>query len=314
MTQKTINVVCAADDNYAPLCGIMLTSLLEAHRGVCHVEAYILTAGFNARNARLLEAMARGYDARIHVVRVDDSLFDDCPIRRGDHVSLAAYFRFLIPSLLPAAAERAVYLDCDILVRGSLLPLFETPLDGAALAACMENYVDEYIEHARRLGYPVAEGYFNSGVLLIDLTFWRTHGVAEQLFRYVADDPARCLFHDQDALNGVLHDRKKVLPAKYNVYSHRLLRGRFSPADREEFLGENPVVVHYCTPDKPWDWYLADFPFRAEWERARQLSPWKSWGGVRPWKERLRRRLLQAVKRLVGKDARLYVEEWKIWA
>ena len=35
-----MNIVCATDDNYVPLCGIMLTSLLENNRG-SHVDIYI---------------------------------------------------------------------------------------------------------------------------------------------------------------------------------------------------------------------------------------------------------------------------------
>ncbi len=316
MDKKTVNVVCAADDRYAPLCGIMLTSLLEAHRHVCHVEAYVLTAGFTPRNTRLLEGLPQhgGYDARIHVCRVDDSLFEGCPVRQGDHISLAAYYRFLIPELLPQEMERVVYLDCDVLVLGSLLPLFDIPLDGVALAACEELCDDDYIANAHRLGYPASDGYFNSGVLLLNLPYWREHGVGKRLFRFVADDPARCVWHDQDALNGVLHDCKLTLPAKYNVQTHRLLHEYCTPAVRKDYLVERPVVVHYSATGKPWDWYLADYPFRSQWERARRLSPYSSWGGIKPWRERMRRRLMQTVKRLLGKDPRPYDDAWKVWA
>lgn len=279
--KKTINVVCAADDHYAPLCGIMLTSLFETNHD-CHVEAYVLTSGFSRRNTLRLQGMAErgGYDARVNVCVVDESLFDGCPIRKGDHVRLAAYYRFLVADLLPADMQRVIYLDCDILVRGSLLPLFETPMDGAALAACVETYDPQYVENSRRLGYPSEHGYFNSGVLLIHLDYWRRHGVGRRLFQYVADDPDRCLWHDQDALNGVLHDRKVVLPMKYNFYSYYLHKGFLAPEVLREYLEESPVVVHYCVPGKPWDWYVPDYPFRKEWERSRRLSPWKLWGGL----------------------------------
>lgn len=41
-SKHLMNIVCATDDNYVPLCGIMLTSLLENNRG-SHVDIYILT-------------------------------------------------------------------------------------------------------------------------------------------------------------------------------------------------------------------------------------------------------------------------------
>lgn len=39
-SKHLMNIVCATDDNYVPLCGIMLTSLLENNRG-SHVDIYI---------------------------------------------------------------------------------------------------------------------------------------------------------------------------------------------------------------------------------------------------------------------------------
>ena len=48
----SMNIVCATDDNYVPLCGIMLTSLLENNRG-SHVDIYILTKGLNSGSREL---------------------------------------------------------------------------------------------------------------------------------------------------------------------------------------------------------------------------------------------------------------------
>lgn len=51
-----MNIVCATDDNYVPLCGIMLTSLLENNRG-SHVDIYILTQGLNLRSRKLFSKL-----------------------------------------------------------------------------------------------------------------------------------------------------------------------------------------------------------------------------------------------------------------
>ena len=36
---KTMNILCATDDKYAPYCGVMLTSFLENHKAF-HTEVY----------------------------------------------------------------------------------------------------------------------------------------------------------------------------------------------------------------------------------------------------------------------------------
>ena len=52
----------------------------------------------------------------------------------GDGAVLASGWTASLDELLPDA-ERIVYLDVDLLVRGSLLPLWRTPLQGNLIAA-----------------------------------------------------------------------------------------------------------------------------------------------------------------------------------
>ena len=47
--KKIYNIVCAIDDNYVPLCGIMLTSLFESNPG-CYFSIYVLTKGLKDVN------------------------------------------------------------------------------------------------------------------------------------------------------------------------------------------------------------------------------------------------------------------------
>lgn len=47
--------------------------------------------------------------------------------------------------------------------------------------------------------------YSNSGVLLVNLDYWREHDVARRLAAFVREHPEKCLLSDQDALNVRLH-------------------------------------------------------------------------------------------------------------
>ncbi len=49
--------------------------------------------------------------------------------------SVVAYARMLVPGILPHSASRLLYLDSDVVVIGSLRPLFETKLAGAIIGA-----------------------------------------------------------------------------------------------------------------------------------------------------------------------------------
>ena len=45
------------------------------------------------------------------------------------------YQRLVAPDLLPTDVERVLYLDGDLLIRDQLDEIWETPLDGAIIAA-----------------------------------------------------------------------------------------------------------------------------------------------------------------------------------
>ena len=155
-----MNIVCATDDNYVPLCGIMLTSLLENNRG-SHVDIYILTKGLNLRSRKLFSKLLQknNYDAEIHICEVNDEIFKHCPVRTGDHISLVTYYRFLIPYILPRPVDKVLYLDCDVMVDAPLDELYAMDISDIALAACAEHegktgqlQISE--SHISRLEYP----------------------------------------------------------------------------------------------------------------------------------------------------------------
>ena len=313
-----MNIVCATDDNYVPLCGIMLTSLLENNRG-SHVDIYILTKGLNLRSRKLFSKLLQknNYDAEIHICEVNDEIFKHCPVRTGDHISLVAYYRFLIPYILPYHVDKALYLDCDIMVDASLDELYATDISHIALAACAEHdgktgllQISESC--ISRLEYPKEWGYFNSGVLLINLSYWRQHNISDALFAYVEKNQDKCLYHDQDALNAVLGVQKRFLPYKYNFMTHFFTAG-YAQYDKTVFLQERPAIIHYCSRSKPWDWYLPEYPFKKQWEHYRDISPWKRWRGNKPLKERIRRQLLIWLHVLRGKEFDVYEDSWKKW-
>ena len=71
MTNSRIAIVCATDDNYAPFCGIMLTSVLENNRDR-EVLAYILIdKPLQEIQQKRFKQLSDKYSARIEFVMVD---------------------------------------------------------------------------------------------------------------------------------------------------------------------------------------------------------------------------------------------------
>ena len=63
-------------------------------------------------------------------------------------------------------------LDADMIVNGPIIDLYNTDLGNAAIGAVIDQSCDD-IRHYNRLGLDSDKGYFNAGLLLINLNLWK---------------------------------------------------------------------------------------------------------------------------------------------
>lgn len=160
----------------------------------------------------------------------------------------AMYYRLLIPELI--AADRVLYLDCDVLVRESLVPLFRIDLEKNYLGAVDNPFFKRYQE----LELESENGYFNSGVLLINSELWRRDNLKQKVMEVIAAIPDALHMPDQDAINKVVAGRWQRLSLRYNAQMSFFLRHR----ELKEVFPElpsalrQPAIVHFSTPNKQW--------------------------------------------------------------
>lgn len=277
MSQLPIHILCATDDAYVPYYGIMLTSLFENNRKDCF-SVHILTSGLREDSITLLKKVTARYQHTISFVSINASDFSDCPIRPGDHVTMATYYRLMAASVLPDAIDKILWLDGDLIVNGSITSLWETDLTHFAVAAVTdESFVKPEIYQRLQLNPEVP--YTSAGVLLINLDYWRKHDVTNRFMECVRQRHDRLLFHDQDTLNIVLQDEKKVLPLTWNYQTGFIASWSFPDYPvpfQQEILqtAESPSIIHYSGPSKPW-FKNSIHPYRAFYEKYKVLSPWK---------------------------------------
>lgn len=271
-----IDILCATDDNYAALCGIMLTSLFESNRNE-DIHVHIFTGTLSAENQKKYRELAQRYDSEIDVIEVDQKKFDNCPIWPGDHLSITAYYRLIAPILLPDI-DKVLYLDCDIIVNGSLRRLWNEDIEQKALGAVIdaEFYNEEFYE---RLQLSKENLYFNSGVLLINLKYWREHQVTERCFDCIATRREKLRWHDQDTLNVVLQNEIVRLALRYNLQTPFLLSVFASRYEsiQEEIMNsvKSPCIIHYIGGGKPWQGQSLH-PFKSYFMAVKAVSLWKS--------------------------------------
>lgn len=276
-----MDIVCSLDNNYVMPTGIMICSLCENNQDE-DVVFHILSADISEENKGHLKNLVFRYHHQIVFYYINDDNFADFPINRpgqSSHIhSIATYYRLFLGIILPTNIHKVIYLDGDIIVRHSLRSLWNKNLNNYAIAAVpdMDNNNDEPYD---RLHYQSSMGYFNAGVLLINLRYWREHNVLDDFYEFVRIHPDRLRCHDQDILNYVFRQRKLVLDVTYNFQQPFLYRTRYLNLS-SDIIGKidnaihDPVIIHYIMAEKPW-FKDCRHPYKYEFEKYKKLTIWK---------------------------------------
>ncbi len=270
-----MDIACGIDNKYTEHCGVLMISVFENNKDkeICF---HILSSDLNSSNKKKLTDIANRYNCYIEFYHVDQSLLKDCPIQESDYLTIATYNRLIIPWLLPKNIDKVLYLDCDIVVCGSLCELWDFDITSSAVGAVYDKRFAN-IQNYNRLDYDYSLRYFNAGVLLMNLSYWRENKIAEEIFKYISQNSKYLKFHDQDALNYVLRERKISLPMQYNVQSDFFLEE--PPFAPKEFwidmhsAARNPIILHFTDPVKPWN-YGCQHPKKSEYHKYKFLSTW----------------------------------------
>lgn len=247
---NAMNIILAADDNYAMPCAITIASILSNNPPEgCNI--YVLTLGFEQSNVALFDTLKGTFPkSQIEIVRVDRSKINGAIV--SDRFPIAACFRFLVPYLFDF--DRALYLDCDIIVNGNIMELQDVEMKNMACGMVEDQAGDDITLHNRLL---LNSTYFNSGVLLMNLDVWRKENICNKLISFMNQYPERCLYPDQDAINAILSDKIIPLNYKYN-FQERWYEPQcywMMHWSKWELINEakqNPLILHYTGPQKPW--------------------------------------------------------------
>lgn len=252
-----INIATSTDNNYVDYCGVLFLSILEnkSNENICF---HLLESDVYPDKLEALKKLVESFEQKIHFYPINKETFEKCPIRFSDHVSKAAYYRLILPELIQDV-DKILYLDCDIVVTGSLFPLWNINMENKAIAGILDGKTGD-IHIYNRLRYPVAEGYINSGVLVINAKLWREKKYSTMCLQTIADNPDQFKFHDQDCINYMFHDSKILCPIRYNLQDTFLrdecnLMIEYSYFKEIEEARKSPIVIHYSGQVKPWICY-----------------------------------------------------------
>jgi len=314
---QPILVVCAADNNYAMPLAVTMRSALENLKSTRKIFFYIIDGGITDFNkAKILKSLITE-KCEAEFIQIPDSLIDNIleahqPMELGgsttrpEYISIASFYRLLIPELLPDQIEKVIYLDCDLAVKGNLEQLWQTELGENYVLAVRDTWIP-YVSsptaqlNYKKLGIEQDCQYFNAGVLVINVRKWRADDFSTKAINYFRQNLEHIGLYDQGLLNALLVGKWGQLDPRWNFNatsfydysSEGYLSWKDSdsqfPEDTYYNLVRNPYIVHFVSEKKPWT--SRHTPRKEDFFEYVDRTEWSGWR-LTIWR-RIRRQLAQ---------------------
>ena len=121
---NVVNILVTVDKNYLPYLNTMLSTLVRFNHG-CVFDVYLLHASIEQGALEPSERVL-GNAGRLIPIEVCDWRLEDAPTT--SRYPKEIYYRIFAARYLPDTLDRVLYLDPDLVVNGSITPLFQIHL------------------------------------------------------------------------------------------------------------------------------------------------------------------------------------------
>lgn len=283
---EEMNVVYACNDSYVIQTGISIISLLENNKDndIC---IYFFGDKISDKNKKIITSIVEKYNQKI--------VFNELPDLdkmaeyelRVNFWAKAAYLRLFFTMVMPLQINRLLWLDGDTIILKDIKEFYNTNISDYACAGVLDA-----TSLAKRLnGFKRNEKYFNTGVLLINMEYWRNNNVYEKMKEEIKYRHGNSIDVDQSYINCVLKNKIKVLKPRYNFmsyyedavkdYSGYLnetgYKGKEIYSQKEIIESYNDIcIIHYATKKGIRPWFSnATLPFSEIWHEYYNVSPWR---------------------------------------
>lgn len=265
-TLKNIPIFFATDDAYIPFLAVTLQSLEQnADRNYRYDIKILNTDNISVENKS--KVIAEYCRDNFDIEFVDVSPYIEkiaTKLHTRDYYSKSTYYRLFIPTMYPEI-DKALYLDCDIVINDSISKLFETEIGDNYVGAIPDQSVkylsDEFKEYVEnRVGVEKYDKYFNAGILVMNLKKLREINF-EEIFIELLSNIKFNVAQDQDYLNVICKGHIAFIDETWNTM----------PLPVEIERPAKPCLIHYNLSFKPWrlDGILYEEIF---WNFARKTS------------------------------------------
>lgn len=283
------NIVYASSDAYSSHTGISILSLLTNNCNIASdIKITVLDSGISDINKKKIESVCKNFGTKCDIVDVDKKLKDTCinlglPAFRG---SWSVYAQIFMEEILPQSIDKALYIDSDTVIIGSIEDLLNQGIEDFAIGAVVGLSFYTKMPADTSFDYQLAKErtYYNMGVILYNFKKWRELNLTSVIKDAAIKDP-HFEIASQTMLNLYLPEKSIYrLPLQYNYWGHlyppycaryELAWGGYYTQVEIDNAIKKPVILHYKGPlAHPWINGSISLK-RGEYIKYKKTSPWK---------------------------------------
>ena len=287
---KNAHVLYTFDNDYAPICGVSLTSLLVNSRDLDMITIYLAALNLDDDNKNKFERLGKEFgreiifiDALPYANRLRDLGFK--PFRRFSNSAdvYAPLLDLLIEDYISQDVDKVIYLDCDTLIVNSIGRFLDVDMGDNCIA----------MSHDIMNEFKLSHEYYNMGSTIFDMKNWRDGHWLEKIIEYNGMTSRRYFSAAEYLLNKVCAGHIFELPIKFNyLIVHRVISDdilfrvlRCDEDTKKDVLDArcDPVMLHthLIFGAHPWN-PGAMHPDEQLFMSYLQLSPWHDAYSPRP--------------------------------
>lgn len=263
-TNNYMNVAFTIDDNYWLYTLLTINSILKHNTSHSFYHFYVIENNLSDKHKARMEHYIKSRHQSIEFINVDTSAVDNGKnlykkTKEHKYISRIAMARIFLPNLLPENEHKVLYLDSDLLVLTDLKELYDTDITKYSVAMA-----GDLTEVLKAIQMPETPAYYNSGVILMNLDYWRKHKITDKMVKYM-NTKKYLPKMDQDLINLILKGTIKTIDAKWNN-QYAITSNNYNG------------IIHFVGPDKPWQYrnhYYKSLKYTQEYYKYWNTIPLK---------------------------------------
>ena len=281
-----MNIFFLSDDKFAEIFAVALESLYEQQIHTSNLRIFLIENKVSDSSKEKLNRIAEKFGRVIEYIPMPNiKALIGTDLYIPHTLNMVDFARLFASDILPKDIDKALQLDCDIIIRHALDDLWNIDLKDNYCAMINEGHSAKM----RTVLNIEADGmYYNSGVVPFNLKKMREDNISQKCIQYMKKMNGYIPVNAQGVMNAVMDGKISLIPLKYNVYTlmyafkyEEFLKLRkptyyYDKNEYEKAL-EDPIIVHYMTcfymDERPW-MKNCKHPRTQDFLDVRNRTPW----------------------------------------